>query len=190
MAARPVALYDANVLYPAQLRDLFMRLAVVGLVRAHWTDAIHDEWIEHVLADHPDVTRAQLARTRRLMEQALPAAHVEGYERHISSITLPDPDDRHVLAGAIEAGADVIVTFNLRDFPLDVLKPHGLRAMHPDAFVLLLYEALPEHVVEVMRRHRTSLRRPPKTPTDYLATLERAGLARTGATLQKHRDAL
>ena len=190
MAARLIALYDANVLYPAQLRDLFMRLAVAGLVRAHWTDAIHNEWTGHVLADHPDVTRAQLARTRRLMEQALPAARVEGYERHIPSITLPDPDDRHVLAAAIEAGTDVIVTFNLRDFPLDVLKPHGLEAVHPDAFVLQLYAAHPEHVVEVMRGHRASLRRPPKTPAEYLVTLERAGLVETVATLRKHLDAL
>lgn len=190
MAARVVALYDANVLYPAQLRDLFMRLALAGLVRAHWTDAIHDEWIEHVLADHPDVTRRQLARTRRLMEQALPAARVEGYESHIASITLPDPDDRHVLAAAIGAGTDVIVTFNLRDFPLDVLTPHGLEAVHPDAFVLQLYATHPEHVVEVMRGHRASLRRPPKTQVEYLAMLERAGLARTVATLRQHQDAL
>lgn len=89
MAARVVALYDANVLYPAQLRDLLIRLAVAGLVRAHWTDAIHDEWTRHVLADHPDITRAHLLRTRRLMDAALPAARVDGYAHHIPRLTLP-----------------------------------------------------------------------------------------------------
>lgn len=65
MSARLVVLYDANVLYPAQLRDLLIRLAVGGLVRAHWTDAIHEEWIRNVLADYPDITREELRRTRR-----------------------------------------------------------------------------------------------------------------------------
>lgn len=117
MSARLVVLYDANVLYPAQLRDLLIRLAVGGLVRAHWTDAIHEEWIRNVLADYSDITREELRRTRRLIEQALPAGRIEGYEHRISSLSLPDPDDRHILAAAIEIGADAIVTFNLDDFP-------------------------------------------------------------------------
>ena len=186
MAVRPSALLDANVLYPAQLRDLLMRLAVAGLLRAHWTDAIHDEWTRHVRANHPDVTPTQLARTRRLMETALPSASIEDYERHLEALTLPDPDDRHVLAAAIEIGAEVIVTFNVRDFPADVLAPFEVEAVHPDAFVLGLMEENPERVVEVMRRHRAALRRPPLSPASYLATLERAGLVETVASLRAH----
>ena len=56
MDARPVVVYDANVLYPAQLRDLLMRLAVNDLVRPHWSDDIHDEWMRNVHADRPSVT--------------------------------------------------------------------------------------------------------------------------------------
>jgi hypothetical protein len=74
MPAPPVAVYDANVLYPAQLRDLLMRLAVADLVRAHWSDAIHDEWIRNLLDNRDDLTRAQVERTRELMENALPGA--------------------------------------------------------------------------------------------------------------------
>jgi hypothetical protein len=51
------------------------------------------------------------------MDAALPGAMVEHFEHRIPGLTLPDADDRHVLAAAIEAGADVIVTFNTRDFP-------------------------------------------------------------------------
>ena len=72
MTPRPIVVYDANVLYPAQLRDLLMRLAVSGLGRAHWSDQIHEEWMENVLANRPDLRREQLERTRALMERALP----------------------------------------------------------------------------------------------------------------------
>ena len=116
---RPVCVYDANVLYPAQLRDLLMRLTVDGLVRAHWSEQIHEEWIRNVLSNHPDVRRADLRRTRQLMERALPDARVKGYEHRLPDLTLPDPDDRHVLAAAIEVDATYIVTFNLKDFPED-----------------------------------------------------------------------
>jgi predicted nucleic acid-binding protein len=113
--------FAACVLYPAPLRDLLMHLAVTDVVRARWTESIHDEWIRSVLADRPDLTREQLERTRSLMNTHVRDALVEGYESLIPGLTLPDPEDRHVLAAAIRAGASVIVTFNLRDFPADAL---------------------------------------------------------------------
>lgn len=68
--ARPVAVYDANVLYPAHLRDLLMRLAVGDLVRAHWSDQIHEEWMRNVCADYADVTWEDLEYTRSEMDWA------------------------------------------------------------------------------------------------------------------------
>lgn len=187
---RPVVVLDANVLYPAQLRDLLMRLAVEGLIRVHWTNEIHEEWTRAVLERHPDIAPEQLARTRALMEQALPAARVTGYRRGLSQVILPDPDDRHVVAAALKAGASAIVTFNVRDFPAEVLVPHGLEPIHPDAFVRSLYEAEPKRVVEVARRHRTTLRRPPLTVTEYPATLEHAGMEQMAGVLEAHRSDL
>src|SRR5580700_413996 len=110
------AILDACVLYPAPLRDFFMRLAV-KLYQPKWTDTIHEEWIESILANRPDLTRAQLTRTRELMNQHGGACIVSGYESLISNLELPDPNDRHVLAAAIAAPARIIVTFNLSDFP-------------------------------------------------------------------------
>ena len=107
------AVYDANILYPAPLRDLFIRLAQAGLVRARWTETIHDEWIRNVLKDNPQLSAERLARTRTLMNEAVRDCLVTGYEDLIESLSLPDPDDRHVLAAAIRAGAEVIVTYNL-----------------------------------------------------------------------------
>jgi hypothetical protein len=141
---RPVAVFDANVLYPAFLRDLLVRLALGGTVAPRWTEQIHEEWMRNVLAKHQDLDRDRLLRTRDLMERAAPGALVEGYERHVGRIRLPDPDDRHAVAAAIEAGADLIVTFNLRDFPSDVLDSFGLVARHPDPFVVDCWSALPD----------------------------------------------
>jgi hypothetical protein len=64
------AVYDANILYPAPIRDLFIRVAQAGLVRAKWTETIHDEWIRNVLKDNPHLSAERLARTRRLMNEA------------------------------------------------------------------------------------------------------------------------
>src|SRR5436305_1222930 len=124
-------IYDANVLYPAPLRDLLMCLALTDLFRARWTDDIHDEWIRNVLEARPDLKREQLERTRELMNANVRDCLVEGYQGLIPALTLPDPDDRHVLAAAIRANASVIVTFNLRDFPPDLLAPYGVETQHP-----------------------------------------------------------
>ncbi len=110
-------LLDANVLYPAPLRDLFLPLAVTDLFRAKWTMDIHREWIEALLRKEPYRDRTALERTRDLMNEHTRGCPVTGYEALIPSLTLPDPNDRHVLAAAIVGRCDVIVTSNLADLP-------------------------------------------------------------------------
>jgi len=111
-----------------------MHLAVSGLFRAKWTDAIHEEWIRNLLNNRPDLNRAQLERTRELMNRAVPDCLIEGYESLVPALVLPDPHDRHVLAAAISVGARVIVTFNEKDFPSKTLAQFGIEAQHPDEF--------------------------------------------------------
>ncbi len=178
-------LYDACVLYPAPLRDLLMHIAVTDLYRAKWTDAIHDEWTRNVLKNRPDLMPEQLQRTRDLMNSHAQDCLVTGYERLIDAITLPDPDDRHVLAAAIRAGADIIVTFNLNDFPEKYLMPYGIEAQHPDDFLTLQLDLAPNIVCAAAKRHRASLKNPPKDVDEYLATLEAQGLAQTVSGLRR-----
>lgn len=177
------AVLDACVLYPADVRDLLMWLAWHGLYRPRWTDAIHEEWIRNVLEDRPDLPRERLERTRRLMEEAVLDASVRGYEGLIDGFALPDPDDRHVLAAAIHCGAERIITSNLKDFPAQVLSTHGVEAQHPDDFVLELMDADEDAVIATARRHRSSLKEPPKTVEEYLSGLADARLRRTAARL-------
>lgn len=183
-----IVLYDACVLYPAPVRDLLMRLALTGLFQARWTDEIHDEWTRNLLANRPDITPESLARCRELMNRHVPDSLVSGYEPLIPSLTLPDPDDRHVLAAAIHGGAGTIVTFNLSDFPASVLDGYHIEAVHPDEFIGRLWDESEEAVIEAARRQKAGLKRPPKTAAEYLATLEQCRLIETVARLRPHSD--
>ncbi len=179
-----VVLFDACVLYPAPLRDLLIRLATTGLFAAKWTDQIHDEWIRNLSANRPELGE-QLPRTRELMNAAVPDCLITGYEPLITAVELPDAEDRHVLAAAIRAGAQVIVTFNLKDFPSEALSPYGIEAIHPDVFVehqLDLHQGL---VIATAKKQRASLRNPPKTTEEYLDTIAGQGLPVTADKLRE-----
>ncbi len=182
------AIYDACVLYPAPLRDFLMHLALSDLFRAKWTDAIHEEWIASVLEDRPDLKRERLERTRELMNAHVRDCLVTEYEDLIPALTLPDPDDRHVLAAAIHCGADVIVTCNLEDFPAETLAKYGIEAQHPDEFIMHLLDLAPHVVCGAARRQRESLRNPSKTVDEYLAALQRQSLAQTVVALRGYAD--
>lgn len=180
------AIFDANVLYPAPLRDLLLWLATTGMFRARWTNEIHEEWIGSLLANRPDLHRDQLERTRQMMDAHADECLIEGYEVLIETLELPDPDDRHVLAAAIAGRVDVIVTMNLKDFPADVLGPFGIEAQHPDEFIGHLIDLSPAQVCEAVRACHQNLRNPPKMVDEYLDTLLRQGLPHAVATIRIH----
>ncbi len=180
------AVLDACVLYPAPLRDFFMRLAV-KLYQPKWTNTIHEEWIRNVLKDRPDLTLAQLTRTRELMDRHGGGCLVTDYEALIPTLTLPDPDDRHVLAAAITAQTPIIVTFNLRDFPAHNLIAYNVRAEHPDDFAADLYRSEPELFVSLVQQHRSALVKPSIAVEEYLARLSQCELKKTVALLEAHR---
>jgi len=182
--SRYTAVYDACVLYPAPLRDFLIELASRQLFRAKWSDAIHDEWIRSVLARRSDITAAQLVRTRMLMNAAVMDCLVEGYEELVPSLTLPDPDDRHVLAAAIHCGADAIVTFNLRDFPAPEAGRYDIEILHPDEFLHHQFGLSQSAVILSAHACRQRLRNPPTTAQDYLDTLAAQGLPKTVAELR------
>ena len=178
-------IYDACVLYPAPLRDLLVRLAQKRLFQARWTDRILDEAFRSIKGDRPDLTDEQLGRTRDLMCKAVPNCLVTGYEDLVGAIQLPDPADRHVLAAAIRAGAQTIVTTNLRHFPTRALSPYDVEAQHPDTFVRDLVEFRSGAVVSVVHEQREQLVRHPKTLPELLDTLERHGLVQTVSLLRQ-----
>lgn len=183
-------LVDACVLYPAPLRDLVMHLALVDLFRAKWTDQIHEEWIRNVLVQRPDLTHEKLDRTRTLMNAHVRDALVTGYEPLTDGLTLPDPDDRHVLAAAIRCGADLILTFNLKDFPAANLAPFEIEAQHPDTFLLHQFSLDQSKVLIALKRQRESLKNPPMMSLEFLDRMEQQQLPLFVAELRRFADVI
>lgn len=167
-----------------------MWLGLSGQFRARWSVQIHDEWKRNVLKNRPDLTIEQLDRTSALMDQAIPGGVVTGYESLIPSLDLPDADDCHVLAAAIRCNAAVIVTFNEKDFPLELLKPYGIEAQHPDVFVENLFDLDPAAVVAAAQRQRAQLKNPSMSVERYLDVLLRQGLVQTTKALATYQAIL
>lgn len=191
MASDPViAVCDACILYPFHLRNVIVQAAVDRLFHARWTDAIHDEWMQNLVANTPGLPADRLMATKRLMDLALPEARIAGYEQHIPAINLPDPDDRHVAAAAIAAGASTIITWNLRDFPVGALRKHNLVRQTPDAFLADLHEQLPEQTTGSLANARRNLRRSRVSASDFIDILRGQKLIRLAAQIEKHIDDL
>jgi predicted nucleic acid-binding protein len=176
---------DSCVLYPAPLRDFLMHLALLDLFRAKWTEMIHTEWIRNVLKSRPDLSLNQLERTKNLMNLHVRDCLVENYKSLIETLALPDQDDRHVLAAAIHAKADVILTFNLKDFPAKTLENYSIEAKHPDKFIVSLLEADTEKVCLAAERQRLSLKNPPKNRDEFLQILRQQNLNESCERLEK-----
>lgn len=174
-----VAVCDACVLYSITLADLLTSLGEAGLFRPRWTHEIHEEWIRNVIENRKGdglVTREKLEIRRDAMIEAIENSLVEDYGDLIPSLTLPDADDRHVLAAAIKAEADLILTTNLKDFPLQALTVWNLTAKHPDNFTAELLDTDKEIVIAVVKEMRARRKRPPISAEDFLAQLKRQGL--------------
>lgn len=179
------AFLDANVLYPAPMRDMLLQLAVSDLFRAKWSLDVHREWIEALLQREPHRERSLLERTRDRMDSAVRDCLVTDYEEIIPSLQLPDPKDRHILAAAIKGDCNIIITQNLRHFPKTVLKPFQIEAQHPDTFLSHHLEIMPEEFCAAVSKVRARLKNPPYNVTQYLATLSRQGLTTTALMLEK-----
>lgn len=163
-----------------------MRLALTDLYRAKWTQEIHKEWMRSLLKNRPDLTIERLESVRDKMDLHVSDSLVEGYEELIEGIKLPDPNDRHVLAAAVKAYAQTIVTYNLSDFPKSTLTKYEIDAQHPDDFLRHLLDLAPAKVIGTVRETRESLKSPPKSSSEYLAILEKQTLPQTCAFLREY----
>jgi predicted nucleic acid-binding protein len=179
-----VAVLDANVLYPVPVRDILLEMADVKLFQPKWTNQIHEEWIRSLLKNRHDIDPKVLKKLQATMDKAFPDANVSSYESLIDGITLPDTDDRHVLAAAIKSKAKIIVTNNLKDFPVKHLKPYHIEALSPDRFVKNLIALDENRALKAFKAQVHRLVNPPLSNAQILNSLENCGLTGSVAILK------
>jgi len=183
-----VVVYDANILYSAFLRDLMMRLALTNMYRAKWTDRINDEWSRNLLSNRPDLDPQKISGVVDLMNNAVQDCIVGDYEKIEDIVELPDKNDHHVLAAAIKCGAQVIVTFNIKDFPKLELEKYSIEVKHPDDFVLDLIDLDLAKVLAAIRDQRAALKNNQPTPEEFVDHMMKCGLTNSASKIKDYAD--
>jgi predicted nucleic acid-binding protein len=161
------AVLDACVLFRFGVRDFLLWVAEAGAFSPVWSNVIHDEWIEnrHAKFDDP---KSRLNYARSEMEKAFPGANFDPDPETLTTLKLPDMSDVHVVATAVAAKANSIVTYNKSDFPKPIVRPLGIRIETPDIFCAWLIDEARVLVIEGARLHRASLKKPPYDSRSYL----------------------
>lgn len=182
MTGAPRCFLDANVLASTWATDVFLTLAEEGLVEPRWSRAVlgeakrafqrmhrEGEWADRYLAE---------------ISSAFPHATVDADAGYPAALGLPDPGDLHVVAAAKAGGCPVIVTYNLKDFPADILHPMGIRAEHPDEFLVSVAELDPEKVFSVVCRLVAAKRHPPRSLEEEIGGLRAVRLVRFAGMIE------
>lgn len=175
------ALYDANVLYPFEIRDVLMVAARTGVFRVLWSDDILDE-CERNLIKNGRATQDNMDRMFTVMKRLYPDATVTGYHHLMPSMTCA-VKDRHVLAAAVVGKADVIVTYNRKDFPQASVEPHGIEIQDPDEFVRHVLDLAPGSFVDFFRDNANRRHKPPVTAEEVASHLLNGLMPSAGAHL-------
>ncbi|MGO8872582.1 MAG: PIN domain-containing protein [Acidimicrobiales bacterium] len=149
--------------------------SAISIVRSQ-AARIVAEAADAIVEIHPDIPPEQIQRRFATMDDTFEDARVDGWEDLEDTVTLPDPDDRHVVAAAVRGRADAIVTANVRHYPVDILGPLNIEVIHPDDFLLDQLDLAPRIVLEVLRVQAAHTRRPPLTPIDLITRLAKSGV--------------
>ena len=177
------AVLDANALYPFSLRDTLLRLAELELYTPLWSARILDEMKRNLVEQR--ITSEQAARIEQAMCGAFEEAEVDPAEiERLEPAMTNDPKDRHVLAAAVAADSELIVTFNLDDFSPEACEPLGVEAIHPDEFLLDLYDLSPDGVHAALEQQAADLH-PPWPLDQLLDALTKAGVPRFAQTIRE-----
>lgn len=163
-----IVLLDANVLFPFSLRDTLLRAAAAGFYQVRWSSQILDEMTRNLVSTGT-MPEEKANRLRAIMTRQFPEAEISGHEHLIASMKNHEKD-RHVVAAAVKAGAQVITTSNLKHF---AELPEGIEAQSPDAFLCDLFDLDPDGFVELLREQAGDLINPPMTFDELLGRLSR-----------------
>ncbi len=175
-------LLDACVLYPTVLREILVGVAAAGLYAPLWSERILEEWARAAARPGPaaeTVARAELASLR----DAWPAAETRPRQGDLARLHLPDPDDVHVLAAALAGRADLLCTFNARDFPRRTLAEEGLERLDPDQLLMRFWPDHPAAIRSVVLAVQATAEGHARERLPLRPLLKRARLPRLGKAL-------
>lgn len=177
------AVLDACVLYPTVLREILLGVAARGLYEPLWSDRILREWTRAADKLGPGAM-VQAEGEAALVRAAFPRATLREQPNIEARVSLPDPNDEHVLAVAIAGHADAIVTFNAQDFPRPLLAEFGIDRRDPDGFLWELWSRNPAEVAAVVAQVRATAERLSGQDWPVRKLLKKAQLPKLGKALE------
>jgi predicted nucleic acid-binding protein len=178
------AFLDACVLYPQYLSDTLLTQGDAETFRPLWSADVLRE-LGGALIREAGLTQDAVSYRIEQMRAAFPDAEVTGYQTLIDGMTNQEKD-RHVLAAAVRGNVEVLVTFNLRDFPESALKPFDIGVLHPDEFLLNQLDLYPGIIVGCLERQVAGYTHEPLTVRELLPRLKRCGVPRFAAEVRRH----
>lgn len=177
------AFLDTCTLFGGYLCDTLLRIAEAGAFRPLWSTDVLEELKRSLI--RRGLASDNVARRISAMRKAFPDAETAGYEHLIPRMTC-DQKDRHILAAAVRANAQVIVTFNTVDFPEPSVKPYEIGVVTPDDFMLDQLDLYPGQVMAALRRQSQDYKNPDLAERDVLARLAVAGVPRFPDEARRH----
>jgi len=187
-ANRFTVVLDANVLGPALPRNILLSLARSELFRPRWSVQVLEETERYIAQVTEDVSNAEIQRAR--IERAFPEGVVRIAPASERRLSLPDENDRHVLAAAIKVRAQLIVTDNLRDFPADILSEFEMEAVSADHFIADTMTLDLTRAIASIAEMRARFAHPKLTPQHLILRCEKSGLLETASILSEHSNLL
>lgn len=186
LLGRYSAVLDACVLHPVHVRSALLWLAADRMYRPLWSETILGECQASIKKKYPDLPEEKVIKNIDLVRNSFPEAIVEYPESLCESLDLPDDDDKHVLAAAICGKSDAIVTANIKHFPKDKLAPFNIEIIHPDTFVVNVFDLERKMAIEALKKHRASLSKSKMTQEEYIEKFNRCGMPQTSKRLESY----
>ena len=165
-----VVLADANILFSRTLHDYVLYAADEGAIEVHWSREILAEMSRN-LRENLGFSHASTSRLEQLMNDYIEYALVEADPGDLATVEAVEMDakDRHVLAAALSADADILLTDNTKDFPAQWIAEQGIELLTASQLLIRLAERFPD---KMRAAHEQTVRYSPKPESDILTTLE------------------
>ena len=177
---------DTNVLYSRILRDFFLYADSYNLIKAHWSERTLAELEDALKTNLPKFDDSAMNRLVFALHQYYPDALIkseEDIERDITAFGIPDAKDAHVISAAVASESSLICTWNLSDFPAELLKNYDIKPVSPDSLLQYLLANYPKEFEQVYEQIKAE--NPTYTDDSMVVSLKKAGAVQTALAVSE-----